>query len=212
MDGTQADTYVETQKNESVSQTKLFEDFLIGSEKVTNSSEINIVALQGKLKVAKENKSEATSSDDIRIMNTAIAKLTSSLDSEITLIEMQILYAQRKLNALKPSMSAQKVADMMTLLATFTAKINQMAAEKRALEETELIPLRDIFLKDLKDLDDKIYLNIVKAKPLDTEFKASLSAWLDDQDNIAKIDTLKEKINPLVTMIRQILIFVKSRV
>ena len=67
-------------------------------------------------------------------------------------------------------------------------------------------------MEDLEKLDTKIYQNIAKAKTLDTEFKASLATWLDDQDNIDKVDALKEKTIPLVTILKQILIFVKSRV
>lgn len=88
VDSTVADSYVEAQKNDSDVSSKLFEGFLAGSTSVTSSAESTISSLQAKLKLAKENKLHMTSSDDIRIMNAAISSITSSMDSQITLIEL----------------------------------------------------------------------------------------------------------------------------
>ena len=86
-------------------------------------------------------------------MNTAIAKLTSSLDSAVELISLQSLYASRKLNALKPSMSTEKAAQLEASLVSFSAKISAKVSEKRAEQEAELKALREIFLADLEKLD-----------------------------------------------------------
>lgn len=93
VDETEANNYVETSKNESDGNSKLFKSFLETLNTVTTASEANIVSILDKLKLAKENKIQATSSDDLRIMNSAISRLTKSLNAEITLIQNQNIYA-----------------------------------------------------------------------------------------------------------------------